>query len=161
MRRGGMVLTVALVALWLVLNNSLSLGTLLLGVVLAVVLMLTIAQLRPVRPRVHRLHLAAPLAASVLIDIVRSNIAVARIALGLVRSREIRSGFLEIPLELTDPHALSILSAIVTSTPGTAWAGLSHEGRTLTLHVLDLVDEAHWIKLFKQRYERPLLRMFQ
>ena len=70
---------------------------------------------------------------------------------------QVRSGFLDIPLELRDPHALAILAAIVTSTPGTAWAGLSPDGRTLTLHVLDLKDEAAWIQTIKDRYERPLM----
>ncbi len=50
---------------------------------------------------------------------------------------------------------------IVTSTPGTVWAGLSPAGDALTLHVLDLKDEAEWIRLIKQRYERPLMRIFE
>jgi multicomponent K+:H+ antiporter subunit E len=73
----------------------------------------------------------------------------------------VHSGFLEIPLELRDPHGLVVLAVIVTSTPGTSWAGVSPGGRTLTLHVLDLKDEEGWIRLIKERYERPLLRIFQ
>jgi multicomponent K+:H+ antiporter subunit E len=81
--------------------------------------------------------------------------------LGLVRSREIRSGFLEIPLELRDPHGLAALSTIVTATPGTVWAGLSADGTCLTLHVLDLDDEQRWIAYIKQRFEAPLRRIFE
>ena len=94
-------------------------------------------------------------------DIVRSNVAVARIVLGLVGSREVRSGFVQIPLDLRDRTALAVLAAIVTSTPGTVWAGLSPDRATLTLHVLDLEDEGQWIQTIKQRYERRLMGIFE
>ena len=67
---------------------------------------------------------------------------------------QVRSGFLEIPLDLRDDHGLAVLACIVTSTPGTVWAGLSPDRATLTLHVLDLRDEDAWIRTIKQRYER-------
>ena len=84
MRRIPPVLTCVLVVIWLLLNNSLSLAHILLGIVIAVLLMLAAAQLRPVHPRLSQLWVAVPLIVMVLIDIVRSNIGVARIVLGLV-----------------------------------------------------------------------------
>jgi multicomponent K+:H+ antiporter subunit E len=159
-RRVPPLLTIMLLAIWLAVSG-LSVGQIAFGAVLSVLLVLGIAQLRPVRPRPHRLYLAIPLAATVLLDILRSNLGVARIVLGLVRDRQVRSGFLDIPLELSDPHGLTILAVIVTSTPGTAWAGMSPDGRTLTLHVLDLQDEPATIELIKQRYEQPLRRIFE
>ena len=92
---------------------------------------------------------------------MRSNFAVARIVLGLVRGREVRSGFVDIPLDLRDPHGLAVLAGIITSTPGTVWADLAPDGKTLTLHVLDLQDEAEWILWIKTRYEQPLMRIFE
>jgi multicomponent K+:H+ antiporter subunit E len=97
----------------------------------------------------------------VLVDILRSNFSVAAIVLGLARDRQVRSGFLEIPLELSDPHALTLLAVMVTATPGTSWAGVSADGSMLTLHVLDLKDETELIRFIKRRYEQPLLRIFQ
>jgi multicomponent K+:H+ antiporter subunit E len=155
------VLTIVLIVIWLLLNPALSGGNILLAVILAVLLMLSAARLRPVRPRLRRLYLIAPLVGRVLLDVVRSNIGVARIVLGLVRDRRVRSGFLDVPIELRDPHALAILAAILTSTPGTAWAGVSADGGTLRLHILDLKDEAEWIRMIKNRYEHPLMRIFE
>lgn len=161
MKRVPPLLTAALVAIWLLLGGAPSAGQVIVGAVLTVLLVLGMSQLRPVRPSLRRVHLAIPLAATVLMDIVRSNIGVARIVLGLTRDRKVRSGFLDIPIELSDPHALAILAAIVTSTPGTSWAGVSPCGRVLTLHVLDLRDEEEWIRVIKRRYEQPLLRIFE
>jgi multicomponent K+:H+ antiporter subunit E len=97
----------------------------------------------------------------VFVDILRSNVAVGRIVLGLNGKREIRSGFLEVPLDMRDPHGVAALSTIVTSTPGTIWVDLSADGATLTLHVLDLRDEQAWIDTIKQRYERLLMEIFE
>jgi multicomponent K+:H+ antiporter subunit E len=159
-RRVSPVLVLALTGIWLLLNQTLAPGQLLLGLALSILLGWFASALRPLRARLHRVDLAARLALVVFRDIVRSNFGVARIVLGLVRDREIHSGFLEVPLELRDPHGLAALAAIVTSTPGTVWSGLSPDGRTLTLHVLDLRDEGEWIRLIKERYERPLRRIF-
>ncbi|MBP9590753.1 MAG: Na+/H+ antiporter subunit E [Steroidobacteraceae bacterium] len=155
------VLGVALLIIWVLLNGTWSVGQVLVGLALSVVMLLLAASLRPVRPRLRRPHVLLALLVTVFVDVVRSNIGVARIILGMTARREVHSGFLDIPLDLRDPHALAILAAIVTSTPGTAWAGLSADGSTLTLHVLDLQDEAYWIRTIKDRYERPLLRVFE
>jgi len=95
----------------------------------------------------------------VLKDIVLSNIAVARIVLGLGQ-RSWTSGFVEIPLELRDPYGLAALACIITSTPGTLWADFDAGNGVLTIHVLDLVDRSEWIHTIKERYERPLLEIF-
>lgn len=155
------LLTLLLIAIWLTLAGEVSVPQVALGTVISVVLMLAIAELRPLRPRVRKLYLAVPLAARVLVDVLRSNASVAAIVLGLVRGRQVRSGFVEIPLQLTDPHGLSVLAVIVTATPGTSWAGISPDGGTLTLHVLDLKDETQLIRSIKERYEQPLRRIFE
>ena len=161
MRQVPLYLTVTLVGIWLLLSGELSVMAIAFGVLLAPLLVLPIAQLRPVRPRLRHVHLAVPLVATLLVDIVLSNLGVARVVLGLTRNRQVRSGFIDIPLELSDPHGLAILAVIVTSTPGTTWAGVTPDGRVLRLHMLDIRNEDEWIRSFKQRYERRLMRIFE
>jgi multicomponent K+:H+ antiporter subunit E len=151
---------VYLTVLWLVLQQTITPEQVVLGVVLAILLAWASSKLRPVRAPLRRLDLATALILVVLVEIVRSNIAVARVVLNLVR-HEVRSGFVQIPLELRDPHGLAALAAIVTATPGTVWAGLSADGKILTLHILDIEDEQKWIRYIKDRFERPLLRIFE
>jgi multicomponent K+:H+ antiporter subunit E len=108
---------------------------------------------------VRNVPLLVRLMLRVMGDIVRSNLAVARLVL---RPRgQARSGFVAIPLELTDPYGLAALACIITSTPGTIWVDHDSARRVLLIHVLDLVDEAAWIEDIKRRYERPLLEIFQ
>ncbi len=160
-KRFPLLLAIALFAAWLLLNQTLALGQIVLGAALAVLLARASLALRPLLPAVKRLHVAVPLFWAAFTDVVMSNAAVALIVLGLVRNRTIRSGFVDIPLELRDPHGLAVLAMIVTATPGTVWAGLSPDGSTLTLHMLDIRDEQDWIRWFKDRYERRIMRIFE
>jgi len=159
MKRISIAMTVALLCAWLLLNSTISIAQIVLGLVLAFVLVLVSARLRPLRARLRRIDVAMKLVAHVFADVVMSNLAVARVV--LFRHKEIRSGTVSIPLELQDPHGLGVLAIIITSTPGTVWQGLSENRRELTLHVLDLVDEAGWVQKIKQRYEAPLREIFE
>ena len=141
------------------LNQTLSLGHILLGAVVAIVGGLVLTALEVPKTRIRRMTSAFRLAAMVFGDIIRSNIAVARIILGLGK-RERRSGFVDIPLELRDSYGLAMLACIITSTPGTLWVNFDAATGTLTIHVLDLIDESEWIRTIKGRYERLLLEIF-
>jgi multicomponent K+:H+ antiporter subunit E len=154
-------IVLCLTVLWLILQQTVAPDQILLGALAAVLLTWASSQLRPLRAHVRRIDLAAGLFLIVLWEIIQSNIAVSRIVLGLVRKREVRSGFVRIPLELRDPHGLAALAAIITATPGTVWAGLAADGKYLTLHILDIEDEAQWIRYIKDRFERPLMRIFE
>ena len=155
------LLVAGLTFTWVLLNYQYSFGQLVLGFAVSMVMVFGFRAVRPVYPRFRRPACALLLLWRVFLDILRSNYGVARIVLGLTKGREVRSGFLDIPLELRDPHGLATLAAIVTSTPGTVWANLSPDGATLTLHVLDLIDEEAWRRTIKQRYERLLMEIFE
>ena len=121
----------------------------------------SMSALQPAKPRIRRWDLIPRLFGIVLLDIVRSNLAVAGLILTGGRHGQRRSGFVEIPLELRDPTALAILAVIVTTTPGTAWMEYDARRDAVLLHVFDLVDEAEWIGLIKGRYESLLLEIFE
>jgi multicomponent K+:H+ antiporter subunit E len=144
---------------WLLLNQSLSIGHILLGSVIALVGGWALAVLGAPKTHVRRLRAICVMLGLVLTDIIRSNIAVARIILGLERATR-TSGFVEIPLELRNPYGLAILACIITSTPGTLWVDFDEASGTLTIHVLDLIDKTEWIRIIKRRYERLLLEIF-
>ena len=154
------LLSLFLFCLWLIMNQTLAPGHLLLAGALALLVPALTAGTRPLRPRIRRPWLLVRLAAVVLVDVLASCVRVAAIILGGPERRQ-HSGFMDIPLELHDPHGLAVLAAIVNSTPGTVWAELSEDRSLLTLHVLDLRDEQAWIDTIKTRYEQPLMAIFQ
>lgn len=153
------LLTVGLALTWLLLNAPLSPGS----VVLALLVGLSVpAVMRALQPRA--VHVRAPgtlarLAVVVLYDMVRSNIDVARIILGLRRG-ERRTGFVSIPLDLREPFGITVLSIILTGTPGTLWVQYDSQTGCLLLHVLDYTGGDEWVRRVKDRYERPLMEVF-
>ena len=155
-----MRLFIVLLALWLVLGESLAPADVLLGAGFALLGTLAFARLEPRAPRWRRPRAVASLIATFLADMVRSNFAVARIVLGL-GGRERTSEFITLPLEMRSPAGLAALACIVTATPGTMWVRYESAESRLTIHVFDLVDQAAWTALFKQRYERRLMEIFE
>lgn len=151
------VLAACLLAMWLLLNQSLSPGQILLGAAVALLASHGLAAMRPAPVRIVSIRPLLRLTGIVLADVVRSNLAVARIVLF---PKQRASGFVRLPLELTNVHGLTMLSCIITATPGTVWVELDRENNDLLVHVLDLVDEDDWIRLIKHRYEAPLLEIF-
>jgi multicomponent K+:H+ antiporter subunit E len=152
------MVSAGLLVLWLLLNG-LSVGHILLGGAIALIGGWALSALEPPKMRARRPVSVLRLAAFVFADIVRSNVAVARIILGL-EPRRWTSDFVEIPLELRDTYGLAALACIITSTPGTLWVDFDEASGTLTIHVLDLVDETEWVRTIKGRYERLLLEIF-
>jgi multicomponent K+:H+ antiporter subunit E len=153
--------SLSLLAMWLLLAGTLAPAHVLLGAALGIGGGRILARLQPPRGRVHRrLRTAAVLFWFMFVDIVRSNIAVGRIAFHPgIRGRT--AGFLDLPLDLRHPGGLAVLACVITATPGTSWARYDATRNVLTIHVLDLVDAQAWIDLFKRRYERRLMEIFE
>jgi multicomponent K+:H+ antiporter subunit E len=152
--------TTLLLAFWLLLQQSLSVGHFLLGGIIATVAGRAMAALQPERPNIRRLGKMVKLVAVVTLDIIRSNFAVTRIILR-GRSMKETEGFLVVPLKLTNTYGLVVLACIVTATPGSAWIEYSSTRSTVLIHVLDLVDETEWRETLKSRYETLLLEIFE
>jgi len=153
------VLTLALIVFWVLLNGF-SVGHLLLGTLVAVFASWAMTALRPDVPKVRKWHLLFVLLGIVIVDIVRSNIAVARVILFGRRGGH-TSDFVLMPIELEDRTALSLFAIIVTSTPGSAWLEYDSRDKTVLLHVFDVEDKDAWVDLVKTRYEKILLEVFQ
>ncbi len=152
------ILSCVLFAVWLLLNNALSLGHVVLGALLAIALPWFTERLRPDRPALTRPGVILRLGAIVLWDIVIANIDVARRILG--PERAIEPGFVWVPLALHDPHGIAALAGIITLTPGTLSVDVTADRRYLLVHAFHVGDEAVLIDGIKTRYEAPLREIF-
>lgn len=154
------VLTLALLIMWLLLQQSMGLGHIILGGAIATFASLAMAALQPPKAKLRNPHKIVSLFVLVTIDVLRSNLAVIQIIITGAQKRD-SSDFLEMPLELTDRYGLALLACIITATPGSAWLEYDPVRKTVLIHVLDLLDKEEWIKTIKVRYERRLLEIFQ
>ena len=153
-------LSLALFVVWLLLNQTLDLGTLLLAAVFAVIVPLLTRGLRPATVRMRKPGVALRLTLRALGDMLYSALTVGKLLLTR-RTSQIKGQFVEIPLDVRDPNALAMLAMICCLTPGTAWGELSFDRSRLLLHVFDMKDEAAFIAMIKTRYEAPLREIFE
>ncbi|MGK2942652.1 MAG: Na+/H+ antiporter subunit E [Immundisolibacter sp.] len=151
------LLSAALLVVWLLLNNTLAPGQILLGALLALVLPLLTDRLRPERAHLRRPALAVRLLLRVLWDIVLANFEVARRILG--PEAALRPRFVWLPLDIRDPWGIAVLAGIITLTPGTVSSDLTADRRYLLVHALDVDDPAALVAAIKQRYEGPLMEI--
>lgn len=152
------ILSLVLFVAWLLLNGV-SAGHAVLGAALAIAVPWLTERARVDRPRVSSWPTIVGLALVVLRDIVVSNVQVARLILG--PERRIAPRFVWLPLTIRDPHGIVTLAGIITMTPGTLSADLTDDHRFLLVHALNAGDEAILIATIKQRYEAPLIRIFE
>lgn len=152
------LLSVGLLIIWLLLNQSAAPGTIVMGTILSVALGWVTLKLTPTRSHPRRILRTLRFSASVVLDVIRSNIAVALVILRVGR-RAPNSGFLTVDLDLEDENALALLACIMTATPGTAWLEYDRRRKSLLFHVLDMENEDVWLQTVK-RYETGLKEMF-
>lgn len=153
------LLSLTLVLVWLGLVNTFTLGNLILGSLLGLVIPMLTAAYWPDRPKLARPLKVVEYVLIVLWDIVVANVQVAAIIL-FKREPAIRSQWIPIPLELKSAEAITVLAGTITMTPGTVSATLAADGSAILVHCLHTDDPDAVRDEIKTRYERRLLEIF-
>lgn len=152
------VTSVLLVVVWLLLQQSVSPGHLLLGGALGVLVPLFTQRFWPEHVRVGNPLGVLRFIGLVIWDILVANFSVARLA--FAPTSALRPGFVRMPVDLENDFALTVLASTISLTPGTVSAELSADRQFLLVHYLYCDDEAELIRSIKQRYEAPLKEIF-
>lgn len=154
------LLSLTLTLVWLGLVNTVSLGNLLLGAALGLVVPILTAPYWPDRPKLKKPLVAAEYVLIVLLDIVVANVQVAMIIL-FKPNDKIHSHWISVPLELRSPEAITVLAGTITMTPGTVSAILSADAGCILVHCLHTDDPDGVRDQIKQRYEERLKEIFE
>jgi multicomponent Na+:H+ antiporter subunit E len=147
-----------LVVLWLLLWDRFTIGNLLGGIVVAVVLVIAF----PIPRQRDRWYTARPVAtvrfaAHFLRKVVESNVWLTREVIS--RRSRIRTGVVATPLDGCSPELLTFLASVIALTPGTMVVEASPSPPVLYVHVLDLrsVEE---VRADVRRLESLAVRAF-
>ncbi|MEM9263203.1 MAG: Na+/H+ antiporter subunit E [Pseudomonadota bacterium] len=154
------LLTLILAVVWVLLQNNVTAGMAVFGVILGILIPWATSIWWPDTPR--GFHLGKMMSYSVVViwDIIIANVQVAWIVL-TVPNAKLKPAWIVVPLELKQPEAITVLAGTITLTPGTVSADLSDEGHSLLVHVLHTDDADAVRDEIKQRYERRLLEVFE
>jgi multicomponent Na+:H+ antiporter subunit E len=67
----------------------------------------------------------------------------------------------KVPLDAKTNMEISILSNIISLTPGTLIMDVSDDKKVVYVHVMHLVDKDDFIKEIKLKFEKPLLELMR
>ena len=149
------LLTLMLIILWMALVNGFSIGGLVVGTVLGMMIPIYTAHFWPDRPPLSKPWRIITLTVILIFDIVVANLQVAYLIL-FRNPRELRTRWIVVPLDIRTPEGITALAATITLGPGTVTSDLSTDGRSLLVHCLDVGSEEEMVRRIKDRYERRL-----
>lgn len=152
------VLTFSLIFIWLLLNNSFSLGNIVLGTIFGLLIPWLTQGFFPEKIIVRKPLVLLRFLGLVLWDIMLANVIVALRILG--SPQRLNPGFMRVPLDTTSPMTISLLANTISLTPGTVSCDLSSDHTSLLVHALHLEDAQAEIAQIKARYEAPLKEVF-
>lgn len=150
--------SLVIVIIWVVINNSVAPGTLLLGALIAWLVPHYTRNFWPYHCPIRKPWRLLQLLGIVLYDILVANFSAAKLILG--PRRALRPGFVTVDLQLTEPVAITLLTSFISLTPGTVSAEVSADHRCISVHCLDVDDPDAIVSHIKRRYEAPLLEIF-
>jgi len=153
------LLTVVLAVVWVLLQNGVTAGMVVFGIILGIIIPWMTSIWWPDRPKGFRIGRMIPYSLLVMWDIIVANIEVAWIVL-TVPNAKLKPAWIVVPLDLKHPEAITVLAGTITLTPGTVSSDLSDEGHSLLVHVLHTDDPDAVRDDIKTRYERRLLEIF-
>ncbi len=153
------ILTPALTGVWLLLNNTIEPGHIVLGLFLGWMIPILTIRFWPETVRIRRPFVLLRFMGVLLFDIIVANFVVARLILG--NPNRLQPTFVQLPLDLTSDLAIGLLANSITLTPGTLSAKLSEDRKFLLVHALNETDTKAMVATIKARYERPLKEVFE
>lgn len=152
-------LTLLLAVVWTLLQNQVSAGMVVFGVILGIIIPFGTSIWWPDTPKGFRLGKMLSYIVMVIWDILVANVEVAWIVL-TVPNAKLKPAWITIPLDLRQPEAITVLAGTITLTPGTVSADLSDEGHDLLVHILHTEDANAVRDEIKRRYEARLKEIF-
>lgn len=149
--------SVLIILFWLMLSHSLDANDILTAVLLGLIIPRLVKPFITRTPHIHWKP-AVKLCLVVLWDIVISNFKVAKLVLG--PTKNLHPKWYRVPLETEHEQVNTLLAMIITTTPGTVSAGIDQERGDILVHALSTDNTESDIQDIKQRYEIPLMEIF-
>ncbi|ETX10541.1 cation:proton antiporter [Marinomonas ushuaiensis DSM 15871] len=147
-----------LFTVWLLLNNSISAGHIVLAVFFAITIPWLVSGMRDEHPKILKPWLAIRYVLMVMKDILTANVEVALLIIGPIK--KLNPGFVAVPINIDSDLGITLLASTVSLTPGTVSAEVSKDKSWLYVHALHLDNEEELILSIKQRYEMPIKEIF-
>lgn len=145
------LVNIALAFLWVLTVSELSLANLITGYVLGLLPVFMLRRFFPGTFYLKRIYLIIKLIIIFLREMIKANYHLFKIILS--PKIDIHPGFFAYPCDLEEEWEVSLLSALISLTPGTVIVAVSDDSSVLYIHGIDLTDADETIEDIKNHFE--------
>jgi multicomponent Na+:H+ antiporter subunit E len=151
------LLNFLIAVIWMFMSSSLTPTTFIIGYIIGLILIIVTRRFFNTKLYIWRLWAAIKLALLFLKELVLSNISVLRI---VIRPKlMLQPMIFALPTELEHDWEITLLSSLITLTPGTVVIYVSDDQRTLYIHAIDVDDVDEAVDSIKNTFEKAILEV--
>ena len=151
------LLNLFLAFLWMFLSSNYSLSRFIIGFLLGLVLIITFRKFFKSRLYIDRVWSVTKLTFLFIKELILANISV--LVLVLKPKLELQPAFFKYETTLTEEWEITLLSSLITLTPGTVVVHVSDDSKSLFIHVIDSNDIDETIDSIKNSFEKAILEV--
>ena len=142
---------------WMFMSSSLTVTTFVIGYLIGLILILLMRRFFPGRLYIGRLWAIIKLGLIFIRELTMSNISV---LLLVIRPKlDIHPMIFALPTELEHDWEITLLSSLITLTPGTIVLNVSDDQNTLYIHAIDVDDVEDAIDSIKNSFEKAIMEV--
>ncbi|WP_050182988.1 Na+/H+ antiporter subunit E [Domibacillus robiginosus] len=151
------LLNVFLAFLWMFLQVSFSAHTFIIGYLLGLIVMAGMRRFFKSRFYLHRVWAVIYLFLLFLKELIKANLDVLKLVLR--PKLNIRPGIFALETELKSDWEVTLLSNLITLTPGTLVMDISDDNRILYIHTIDIDDVSEAVDSIKNSFEKAIMEV--
>ncbi|MFJ6210075.1 Na+/H+ antiporter subunit E [Lysinibacillus sp. NPDC092081] len=151
------ILNVVLAFVWMFLSSNYTATGFIIGFILGIVLLIIMRRFFTARLYVYRIWAIIKLTLLFLKELVLANIQVLQVV--LKPKLDMQPAFFAYPTVLTEEWEITLLSSLITLTPGTVVVHVSDDARTLYVHAIDISDVDEAITAIRDSFEKAILEV--
>ena len=139
---------------WMFMSTSFTASTFIIGFLIGLLLIIMTRRFFPDRLYIWRLWATLKLALLFLKELTLSNISVLQVVLR--PKMDIQPMIFALPTDLEHDWEITLLSSLITLTPGTIVLNVSDDQKTLYIHAIDVDDVDDAIDSIKNSFEKAI-----
>ena len=151
------LLNFILAFVWMFLSSRYSLSGFIIGYILGLICLLILKKMLPGRFYFARVWAIILLTLLFIKELILANIAVLKVVLS--PKLNIAPAFFEYETQLTKEWEITLLSSLITLTPGTVVVHLSDDSKKLYIHAIDADDVEATVASIRVSFEKAIMEV--
>ncbi len=151
------LLNLFLAFLWMFLSSNYSLSRFIIGYLLGLLVIVALRKFFKSRLYTDRVWAVIKLAILFIKELILANVSV--LVLVLKPKLDLQPAFFKYDTNLTEDWEITLLSSLITLTPGTVVVHVSDDSKSLYIHVIDSNDIDETIDSIKNSFEKAILEV--